>query len=161
MGRRSKNITNSRGKITRPCSRCKRKRSLKEFTPRVKGGHIAACHSCMSKISRIGYYKNLAKSREKARGYQIKARKSKRDFVDWLRSEPCQDCKRDFPPVCMDFDHRPGTKKIADVAFMVNSSKFSLDDVGAEARKCDIVCACCHRIRTFNRPRLRKLIPHA
>jgi len=49
----------------------------------------------------------------------------------------------------MDFDHRDGTTKVQGVTRMV--SRAGTDRILAEAAKCDIVCANCHRLRTFNR----------
>ena len=64
-----------------------------------------------------------------------------------LKSKPCVDCGKVFPAFCMDFDHRPGEKKLGSPAmFFHNQEKF-----WAEVAKCDLVCACCHRIRTFSR----------
>jgi hypothetical protein len=49
----------------------------------------------------------------------------------------------------MDFDHRPGETKRAVVTRMIGRS--GLARIFAEAAKCDIVCANCHRRRTFVR----------
>jgi hypothetical protein len=49
----------------------------------------------------------------------------------------------------MQWDHRPGFEKLGDI-----SADFwgrSREDVLAEIAKCDLVCANCHTIRTFNR----------
>ncbi len=62
---------------------------------------------------------------------------------------PCSDCGRHYAHYVMDFDHRPETEK----KFLV--SQFRAHNLAAlieEVDKCDIVCANCHRIRTFNRP---------
>jgi len=48
----------------------------------------------------------------------------------------------------MDFDHRDPSNKVRGVTRMINGDT---DRMLAEARKCDIVCANCHRLRTFNR----------
>jgi hypothetical protein len=61
---------------------------------------------------------------------------------------PCYDCGGMFPPECMDWDHRPGTKKSFDVS---KSPGRPLEDSLDEIAKCDLVCACCHRTRTQNR----------
>lgn len=63
----------------------------------------------------------------------------------------CLDCKRKFPPVCMDFDHRPGTKKFASISVMVRNYYVSFSALDKEIKKCDLVCACCHRLRTQKR----------
>lgn len=48
----------------------------------------------------------------------------------------------------MDFDHRPGTEKVRNVAAMRGCS---LKRLLEEIKKCDLVCANCHRLRTFQR----------
>ena len=72
-----------------------------------------------------------------------------RAVVDSLKRAPCADCGGVFDPVCMDFDHRPGEMKRANVSYLVKQK--SLDAVLAEVAKCDVVCANCHRIRTKRR----------
>jgi len=49
----------------------------------------------------------------------------------------------------LEFDHVNG-KKINNVSTMV-SCGWSLDSIKNEINKCEIVCANCHRIRTFSR----------
>jgi hypothetical protein len=65
-----------------------------------------------------------------------------------LRSGPCEDCGGRFPACAMDFDHRPGQTKVKAVSRMASSK---LERLLAEAAKCDIVCANCHRLRTYSR----------
>lgn len=73
---------------------------------------------------------------------------AKRALVEKAKSGPCADCGRVFQPVCVDFDHVRGEKK-----FTLGQYRFRpLTDIEAEIAKCDVVCACCHRIRTSNRP---------
>lgn len=70
-------------------------------------------------------------------------------YVDNLKATtPCRDCKRFFHPESMDFDHLKD--KGREVSILVNSG-FSLDKVKAEIAKCVLVCASCHRVRTFLR----------
>jgi hypothetical protein len=49
----------------------------------------------------------------------------------------------------MDFDHRDPSTKLRSVTQMI--SNFGIERILAEAAKCDIVCANCHRLRTFER----------
>jgi hypothetical protein len=70
------------------------------------------------------------------------------DLLDQLRSVPCADCGGTFPQCAMDFDHRDAAQKVRGVTRMINGS---IDRMLAEATKCDIVCANCHRLRTFQR----------
>jgi len=82
---------------------------------------------------------------------QNKNKKKIREFLNALKSStPCADCKNKFRPECMDFDHLPGKKKIRDIAQMC-SGWVSLRAIKQEIKKCELVCACCHRTRTQNR----------
>lgn len=63
---------------------------------------------------------------------------------DAMKDVPCLDCGGRFPPECMDFDHRPGEVKLMEMGETMRKLSLWL----AEAAKCDIVCANCHRIRT-------------
>ncbi len=73
---------------------------------------------------------------------------SRRAFLDWIKTRPCLDCKHEFPPCAMDFDHVRGEKK-----FNVGQrmAYVSAEDLQAEIMKCDVVCANCHRVRSFGR----------
>lgn len=69
--------------------------------------------------------------------------------LDTLRKVPCADCGRRYPPYAMDFDHvEPSTKRDG-VTRMIGRS--GIRRILAEAAKCDIVCANCHRARTYRR----------
>lgn len=63
-------------------------------------------------------------------------------------SGPCVDCGGTFPPYCMDFDHVNGDK-IGDVSDLVQGS--SWQSVVDEIAKCELICANCHRMRTYSR----------
>lgn len=62
--------------------------------------------------------------------------------------QPCADCGRDFPYYVMDFDHHDPSTKVADVSQLVKKM-VSWPKVEAEIAKCDLVCANCHRLRTY------------
>jgi hypothetical protein len=49
----------------------------------------------------------------------------------------------------MDFDHRDASTKKQQVTRMIGRA--GLATILAEVAKCDIVCANCHRLRTYNR----------
>jgi hypothetical protein len=71
-----------------------------------------------------------------------------------LKAKPCMDCGREYPGCCMDFDHRPGTQKLATIGYLVGRG-VNVDALMREIDKCDLVCANCHRIRTRDRKRGR------
>lgn len=106
------------------------------------------------------YYKNhervlaerkarRAKDPQPHRSYRRGLQRRARTLIDQLKSMPCADCGGTFDPVCMDFDHRPGTAKRRAVGKM--AGKFSEAAILAEIAKCDVVCANCHRLRTKTR----------
>jgi hypothetical protein len=69
--------------------------------------------------------------------------------IQTLKSEPCTDCGKSFPYYVMDFDHRNPSTKFRDIADMIKRMN-AWETVLAEIAKCDLVCACCHRLRTYH-----------
>lgn len=65
-------------------------------------------------------------------------------MIEGLKDVPCKDCGGRFPPECMDFDHVSG-EKAGDIAKIMFRRKEALLE---ELAKTEVVCACCHRIRT-------------
>lgn len=61
----------------------------------------------------------------------------------------CADCGGRFPAIVMEFDHVRGRKKFT-VSNRVHGHT-GLAPVLAEIAKCDLVCANCHRVRTWKR----------
>lgn len=113
-------------------------RKIRRWTkPRPKTIRLCAC-GCGQPVSKgmklIKGHRNF-----KQRNYK---------FYCELKRKPCLDCGRSFPPVCMDFDHRPGTVKSIDVARLVSQGPAIMLE---EIEKCDLVCSNCHRIRTHQR----------
>ena len=99
------------------------------------------------------YYRNIEQEQAKGRA---KYRDGNR-IIDWLiekyEGQPCMDCERAFPYCAMEFDHRGDEPKEFHVSKMncyVASSK-NIAKVMKEIDKCDFVCACCHKIRTWER----------
>jgi hypothetical protein len=65
---------------------------------------------------------------------------------------PCADCGETFPPYVMHWDHLPGHVKVADVGTMV-SGGWNREAIRNEMKKCELVCANCHVMRTVQRAR--------
>lgn len=72
------------------------------------------------------------------------ASRMRNKMVEYLRGKKCTDCGNDNM-VVFEFDHVRG-KKRDDISKLVKRGCWSV--VLDEIRKCDIVCANCHRIRT-------------
>lgn len=90
--------------------------------------------------------KELYKSRSKL--YSRKERDIIRRFLIKEKSNPCKDCGQVYPHYVMEFDHLKD--KDGDIANFA-SLGWSLKRVKNEIEKCDLVCANCHRIRTYKR----------
>jgi hypothetical protein len=67
------------------------------------------------------------------------------DVVARAKDNVCTDCRIKYHPHAMEFDHVRGEKKF-DI-----SKCHSRKDLDEELAKCELVCANCHRIRTFSR----------
>lgn len=64
-----------------------------------------------------------------------------------LKSKPCVDCGGCYHPEAMEFDHIPGRGgKLHNVSRLK-----TVRAILAEAEKCELVCANCHRVRTSRR----------
>lgn len=134
---------------SKACSGCKLLRPTTEFHKRNAGdGFQAYCKACR-KIVDQEYFQ---KTRE-IRYEQVRARKKR--YGQWLEqlkaSQPCADCRQFFHPAAMAFDHLPGNEKLDNVSDLVRQGRLKLADL--EILKCEIVCANCHAIRTYDRRR--------
>ncbi len=74
-------------------------------------------------------------------------REHMKNLVRAAKRGPCMDCGGVFPPEAMDFDHRDPSSKIMAVGDLLNSTT-QWGRVESEIKKCDLVCANCHRLRT-------------
>jgi hypothetical protein len=73
-------------------------------------------------------------------------------MVAQAKKNPCVDCGARLPPEAMDFDHIPGRgEKLFAISQVPRSADVSM--VRRELAKCELVCACCHRVRTVKRKR--------
>jgi len=141
------------------CKKCVK--SLPE-TMYYRSGHIkkngtqaltAICKICFQNNARKrlrdpqkrAAYLKYQKQYQSTKGLQKRLDRFK--WIDGVKSAPCMDCYRRFPPECMDFDHRDPKKKIFNVSQAAVSGN-SLESIKAEIAKCDLVCSNCHRIRT-------------
>lgn len=70
------------------------------------------------------------------------------EYVRAKKNVPCVDCGGIFPPICMDFDHVKGDKIIHISGAVARG--WAIKRIQAEIDKCEVVCANCHRIRTFS-----------
>lgn len=93
---------------------------------------------------------NPEKYRESNRLSSQKRRSQRKAVVDALKRVPCVDCGGLFHPEAMDFDH------VNEKAFAISrGTTAAFERLLAEIAKCDVVCANCHRVRTWIRRQRR------
>lgn len=71
------------------------------------------------------------------------------EFHKFKEDKGCADCKNRYPHYMLEFDHRPEFKKIDNVYRVFK--KYGIDKAWEEVAKCDVVCANCHKHRTYHR----------
>ena len=109
------------------CKRCSIEKEVSEYRTRKNKYLQSYCIEC---------------SRDYDNERTAKAAKLINDFKD----KPCADCGIRYPSYVMDFDHTLGNK-LHNISRMRNHS---IENLLIEIAKCDVVCANCHRIRTFS-----------
>lgn len=116
---------------------------------------IAKCDIVCANCHRLRTQRRHAERRPASRGSSVylarkrAAWRAHAELLNRLRHVPCADCARSFPPCAMDFDHRRGVTKRVAVTRMIGRA--GVEAILEEVAKCDIVCANCHRLRTFTR----------
>src|SRR5712691_1079534 len=81
--------------------------------------------------------------------YRRERSRAQAKLLHELRAVPCADCGQKYPPFVMQFDHRDPATKTHLVTQMIGHA--GTTRILAEVAKCDIVCANCHRQRTYDR----------
>lgn len=92
-----------------------------------------------------GEYRDMVKWRISRRGQRRRKLLKHNEFLTKFKNRPCADCQGWFNPWQMDLDHIDRTTKTATVTSL---KSFSTKRLLAEVRKCEVVCANCHRERT-------------
>jgi hypothetical protein len=78
-----------------------------------------------------------------------RARAAVKHHLDRLKNKPCADSGVAYPPYSMDCDHVRG-EKLANLS-RLRGGRAAWDKILAEIDKCEVVCANCHRRRTYLR----------
>src|SRR5271166_71352 len=92
------------------------------------------------------YYSDLETQRRKSRIRQGKSRVARMQLIRDCKSRPCADCGIEYPYYVMDFDHIIGEKK-----YRIADGTIPWEAIAEELSKCEVVCANCHRVRTWKR----------
>lgn len=134
------------------CSKCKQEKDLSEFNKnRCKAdGHSTLCRVCHGEHNRAYYAINGERQRKQIRA--ANARRTRANYQKlWalLNRSRCADCSNADPRV-LEFDHLPQYEKRLEISKLIGGG-YSWEAVEDEIKKCDIVCANCHHIRTAER----------
>lgn len=126
------------------CNVCGEDKPLEQFHRRGDG-YQHACKPCKAKIAK-GYY---ARNKDHHQSVASDRRSQLRDWANELKQRPCVDCNGVFHFRAMQWDH-VGTDKVANVSVMVTDG-FGRETILSEIAKCELVCANCHAVRTYER----------
>jgi hypothetical protein len=99
--------------------------------------------------STVSYYCGQEQKTKQLVRNKDKRNKLVKHIQESKSNKVCMDCGHSYPHFVMDYDHRPGVDKKSNVSNVSNFS--SLVDLMEEIEKCDLVCANCHRMRTWER----------
>lgn len=126
------------------CYKCKEELELVEFAINKSkpDGLNSQCRKCQKILRKIHYEKHKKKTISQVKDYK----KSVQEYIIKVKDAPCKDCDKKYPYYVMDFDHL-GDK---DFSLSMYHTK-GLNLVKKEIAKCELVCANCHRQRTYNR----------
>ena len=130
------------------CGSCKAQKPLTDFHRRGRG-YQTWCKDC-----RRAYDRSYHADTRPRRLALARARHER--VVEWYRdlksSTPCADCgRRRYHHAAMQWDHLPGAIKLNDVSNLVQRHCKTV--ILAEIAKCELVCANCHAVRSFERRR--------
>lgn len=90
-----------------------------------------------------------AGQKEKYHQRSQKRRTEVRAILARIKEESgCVDCKIKYPFYVLEFDHTQDNKE-ANIAWMATFA--SIEDILKETAKCEVVCANCHKARTYLR----------
>jgi hypothetical protein len=138
---------------TRTCSKCGQLKPDASFPWRdkAKGSRKRYCVACQNNYNKAWATANpstVADGRHSWR--KVNRERLKQWLRDFKSGKKCMDCNEQHPHFVLDFDHRDSSEKNFNVSQMVNGN-LSLRKLQTEISKCDLICANCHRKRTFAR----------
>jgi len=132
----------------RLCAKCLEWKTPAEFH-NSRTNQFSYCRDCRRQYDREYYDQRGRRPRLARQRARIDAARS---WMAELKSGlPCTDCGEIFPIYVMHWDHLPEFEKVAEVSAMVAGR--SREAVLEELKKCELVCANCHVLRTISRAR--------
>lgn len=137
--------------MRKKCSICKQFKDTSEYNkhPKRKDGLQSHCKLCGKIRSKCYYQRNLTKHKEVVRSRKILVvSENKQRMLTYLSNVRCKDCS-ETDPIVLEFDHVRGNKRNHVSKLLAQGSSWG--SILQEIAKCDVVCANCHRRRTYTR----------
>jgi hypothetical protein len=143
----------------RRCGQCGEFKPLSEFAWRRKrrSQHDNMCRPCRSAYHREHYLANKQRYIDQAQARKQALRLERTTYLlEYFSSHPCTDCG-ETDPVVLEFDHLDAEAKSFDIGQSLPYRNWR--SILEEIKKCEVVCANCHRRRTaLRRGALRALL---
>jgi hypothetical protein len=132
------------------CTSCGLEREAEEdfrWEYKARGIRMTRCKYCQSELSKLHYKKNKQayKDRSLLRKNQILI-ENKYRLYNYLSSHPCVDCGKTDIRI-FEFDHVYGQKS-GEISDLLRQG-YNWSTIEIEMTKCEVRCANCHRIKTF------------
>lgn len=130
------------------CVKCRQDKPRDAFH-NSRTGQFSYCAACRRAYDRRYYAeRGRAARRDRQRARRAKAQR----WLDSMKEgAPCTDCTLSFPAWVMHWDHLPGFEKVGEIANLATRRTRSV--VLEELKKCELMCANCHVMRTVSRAR--------
>ena len=133
----------------RKCGRCGERKPLEDFAwrRRKRGQRHNMCRPCHADYHREHYLANKQRYVDQARERKQALRLKRTSFLfEYFEGHPCVDCG-EADPLVLEFDHLGEKSFDIGAALPYRRWQSILDEIA----KCEVVCANCHRRRTYER----------
>lgn len=148
--------------MNKRCSKCGLDKPIKLFYCRKSGPrsgeYYERCKECFKERGRKYYHQNHERQLHLALLRKQRYKKERREWLYKIKRKQCADCGKIYPPWVMEFDHKEGDLKIASISHMALRNTSNFETIKKEIEKCDLVCANCHRQRTYDRLHRKGLV---
>jgi hypothetical protein len=133
--------------MTKICGVCKQELPIDSFNVKSrKNGKVSrqyCCKECNKQYLKQHYQNNKKYYKDKSKD---SIKKNKTLLLEYLKDKKCKDCP-ETDAVVLEFDHLRDKEESVSILIRLASWQTVLKEI----EKCDIVCANCHRRRTYKR----------
>ena len=135
------------------CTVCKEEKTIDHFMIKSESsdGYFNTCKGCENESARAYYKEN----RQHVRDRMCVGRKSRNitaqnKNIEIKTNTPCAICNKKFHPYAMDWDHIDPKTKSYEISEMI-ASGYSWHLIESEMKKCQLLCALCHKEKTHKK----------